>query len=180
VDPLIEKVKALLGDAWEDGWAEELTDVGSSAISAAVKSAIDEEKAKRLAAKKQATEATATVAKLKEQLEAAGQTDEALKQALEAAAKAQAETAQLQQSIRARDIADAATKALMGAELEGGRRIPADRLGSALKLLDLSGVDLDEAGAVRGWPRSQGRSAEGGKRLPLGRSRQRIQVRSRR
>jgi hypothetical protein len=147
---LIEKVKSLLGDAWDDGMAEELSQLGSSAISSAVKSAVDAEKAKRLKASKSADERKAKIEELTAQLEAAGQADEALAAALKKAGESQAEAEKLRSTLRARDIADAATKALMGAELDGGRKIPADRLPSALKLLDLEGVDLDESGSVVG------------------------------
>lgn len=150
MDPLIEKVKALLGDAWDDGMAEELTQLGSSVIASAVNSAVDAEKAKRLKASKSADEHKSKVADLMAQLEAAGQTDEALATALKQAGEAQAEAATLKSTLRARDIADAATTALMASEIEGGRKIPAKRLTAALKLLDLDGVDLDEAGSIVG------------------------------
>jgi len=150
VDALIEKLKALAGDAWSDGWAEKVKAIADKAVADAVKSAVDGEKAKRLAAKKEASEAKTRIAELTTQLEAAGAGEESLAEALKAAGEAQAEAAALRGKIRTRDIAEAATRALTATELEGGAKIPAERMGSALKLLDLSGVDLDESGAVVG------------------------------
>ena len=150
MDQLIEKLKALAGDSWKDEWADKLKPAADKAVADAVKSAVDGEKAKRLAAKKEATEAKSRIAELTTQLEAAGAGEESLAQAMKAAGDAQAEAASLRGAIRTRDIADAATRALTSTELEDGARIPAKRIPAALKLLDLSGVDLDEAGSVVG------------------------------
>lgn len=150
MDKLIEKLKALVGEAWSDEWADELKAAGEKAVADAVASAIDSEKAKRLKAKKQASDAETTIADLRSQLESAGQADEALAAALKKAGEAQAEAESLKAAIRRRDIADAARQALSASELSDGHKIPADRLGAALKLLDLDGVDVDESGAVVG------------------------------
>ena len=81
MDELIEKLKALAGDAWQDAWREPLVKLGKTATEAAVKVAVDGEKAQRLAAAKEAKEAKAKVKGLEAQVEAAGKGDEALQQA---------------------------------------------------------------------------------------------------
>ena len=144
MDQLIEKLKALAGDAWREEWADKLKASAEKAVADAVKSAVDSEKAKRLAAKNEASDLKTKVAQLTEQLQTAGQQDEALAQALKAATDAQTEAASLKASIRARDIAEAATRSLAGSGL------PEERRGLALKALDLAGVDIDEAGSVVG------------------------------
>lgn len=142
MDAIVLKVKELAGDAWSDDWAEALGTTASEAVASATASATDAEKAKRVKAAKKADDATAKVAGLEEQLAAAGDADGALKKAQEDLGTARVELAEMKAQIRARDIARAAMKALTD--------VPEARRGVALKQLDLSGVDLDEAGAVVG------------------------------
>lgn len=154
MDPLIEKLKALLGDAWKDEWRDELKpvveEVTGSAVSAAVASGVDGEKAKRLKADTALKASAVKVKELEEQLASAGDTDAALVAARSATAEMQTERDTLKGQLRGRDISDAARKALAGSKLEDDAAIPAERLGAALRLLPLDGVDLDEAGAVVG------------------------------
>ncbi len=150
MDKLIEKLKALAGDAWSDDWIPALKKAGEDAAKTAVASALDAEKAARLKAQNEAKEAKAEAKKLAIQLKSAGQADEALAAAQKEAAEASALVANLRGQARARDISDAARSAIGKAEVEGGGKIPPDRLSAALKLLDLDGVDLDDSGAVVG------------------------------
>ena len=149
MDPLIAKLKELLGDAWKDEWCDELKPVvdeaTGSAVSAAVASATDADKAKLLASSKALRESVAKVTGLEEQLGAAGDTDAALEAARKATAEAVDHGKALVYELRSRDINDAARKALAGSKIEE-RAIPAERMGAAMKLLPLDGVDIDEAG----------------------------------
>lgn len=154
MDELFEKLKALLGDAWKDELRDELKPVvekvTGSAVSAAVASGVDGEKAKRLKADAALKTSAAKVTELEGQLASAGDTDAALVAARSATAEMQTERDTLKGQLRGRDISDAARKALAGSKLEDDAAIPAERLGAALRLLPLDGVDLDEAGAVVG------------------------------
>jgi hypothetical protein len=153
VDAVIEKLKGLLGDAWTDELGDELRPVvdeaTGSAVSAAVASGIDGEKAKRLKSDTALKASVARVAELEEQLASAGDTDEALEAARKAVAEATARSEAVASQLRGRDIADAARTALAGSKIDE-RTIPAERMGAAMKMLPLDGVDIDESGDVVG------------------------------
>jgi hypothetical protein len=145
VDAVVAKLKALFGDHWTDDLAGEVREILTASVETEVARTTDAVQAELAAAKKAAKTSASEIAKLTKELEAAGKnTDEALAQARNEAAEAMAQVEQLHAAGRARDIRDSALTALAGAEL------PEERRGVALRSLDLSGVDVDEAGKVVG------------------------------
>lgn len=143
MDELLELIKTALGDAWSEDLATSLGEALTPAVDARIARETDKLRAEALEAKKQAKSAAAGLAKVSKELEAAGKTEnEALLEARRLAEEGAAEAQRLRSEIKARDVRDAAFKALSD--------VPEERRAVALKALSLDGVDVDEAGTVVG------------------------------
>lgn len=144
-ESLLAKIREQLGDAWSDDLTALVDESHMTEVEAAIARETDSLRAGALAAGKEAKSAAAEAKRLAAELAAAGKdTDEALEVARREAAEARAEVERMRADARARDVRDAALAALSGSEL------PEERRGVAMRSLDLSGVDVDDSGAVVG------------------------------